>query len=563
MRVATAHPQDALPLRGPFGRRGKIITLGLLACATAILAACGGGSAGSSTSSAAAPSAMAASTARTVDTAMAEDTDRDGFRTVEKATCGANDNPETGLQGQVPAALRASGFKGFSCNLKLIGQVRGDGANWQTTEFKDRSHKCAYHTTSYSTVGRTQLGVPVIDVTHPHRPTVTGYLTTTSMLDPWESLKVNERRQLLGADQGWNGGGGPAVDIYDVSGDCRYPQLLASVDVGKADGSTGVPTAVIGHEGTWAPDGMTYYGGDLRNLQYYAVDTSVPTAPKLITTWKPGIANVHGMSISDDGRRGYFVSLGGLGATPAAVLAPSAAATNGLLIYDLSEIQERKTDPQPKLISQLLWKDGSVAQHTINVKIHGRPYLIFVDEGGSGGISSAAQQSAACAANLTPFPLARIIDISDETKPRIVSRMALEVHDPANCSQTLPDLVGLSIFTYGSHYCSVDDRNDATTLACGYFNSGIRVFDIRDVRRPKEIAYYNPAGTTTASPGSNHTIAGNWIAGGPDWCSAQVHLDAREGVVWSTCQDNGLLVLKFERDVWPFRDARTPPGEQN
>src|SRR5262249_13533512 len=59
--------------------------------------------------------------------------------TVPKARCGPHDNPESGLQGQVPAALRASGFKGFNCNLELLGQARGDGANWQTTEFKDRN----------------------------------------------------------------------------------------------------------------------------------------------------------------------------------------------------------------------------------------------------------------------------------------------------------------------------------------------------------------------------------------------------------------------------------------
>jgi hypothetical protein len=131
----------------------------------------------------------------------------------------------------------------------------------------------------------------------------------------------------------------------------------------------------------------------------------------------------------------------------------------------------------------------------------------------------------------------------------------------------LPDLVGLSSFTYGSHYCSVDNKQNATTLACGYFNSGIRVFDIRDPLRPKEIAYYNPAGTTTPSWGSNHYIsttvrAGGWIAGGPDWCSSPVHLDAVRGTLWTTCQDNGLLMLKFENGVWPFPESSTPPGEQ-
>jgi hypothetical protein len=229
----------------------------------------------------------------------------------------------------------------------------------------------------------------------------------------------------------------------------------------------------------------------------------------------------------------------------------------------LSQIQARVPNPQVRLISKLLWKDGSVSQHTIPVRIDGRPYVIFVDEGGSGGLSGQAQEQAAC---LPPFPMARIIDIRDETRPKIVSRLALEVHNPANCAQVLPDLVGLSIFTYGSHYCSVDNKHHATTLVCGYFNSGIRVFDIRDPRRPKEIAYYNPAGETTVSPGSNH--GGNFVPGGPDWCSAQAHLHiadghGRQGTLWTTCQDNGLLMLKFENGVWPFEDSSTPPGQQN
>ena len=142
--------------------------------------------------------------------------------------------------------------------------------------------------------------------------------------------------------------------------------------------------------------------------------------------------------------------------------------------------------------------------------------------------------------------MARIIDISDETKPKIVSQAdARDARSGELRQGRCPDLAGLTSFTYGSHYCSVDNKQNATTLACGYFNSGIRVFDIRDPLRPKEIAYYNPAGTTTPSPGSNHNRAGGWVAGGPDWCSAQVHLDAEQGTLWTTCQDNGLLVLKF------------------
>jgi hypothetical protein len=510
---------------------------------------------------------------------------------VPKATCGPHDHPETALQGQVPAALRASGFKGFNCNLELLSQDQIDGANWQSAEWRDRVGQgrgdgdgdrddqfggriCAYHTSqspslSPATRNPAHYGVPVVDVTNRKNPITMGFLQTTSMLDPWESLKVNERRQLLGADEGANGGGGPFVDIYDLSQDCRFPQLLASSAVGTGtDG--GLVHPVIGHEGTWAPDGMTYYGGDLHSPnpssvvssgQYYAVDTSDPRRPKLITAWTTGVAgaNVHGMSISADGRRGYFVSLGTSGG-PAGLTDPTVAANNGLLIYDISQIQARVPNPQVKLVGQLFWKDGAGAQHTIPITIHGKPYLIFVDEAGSAGFSSAAQQAAACAAGLPPFPMARIIDISDETNPKIVSRLGLQTHDPQNCAQVLPDLVGLSIFTYGSHYCSVDDKHDATTLACGYFNSGIRVFDIRNPIRPREIAYFNPPGTTVASPGSNHVGTAQWRAGGPDWCTAQVHMNAADGTLWTTCQDNGLLVLKFTNGAWPFPETRTPAG---
>jgi len=241
---------------------------------------------------------------------------------------------------------------------------------------------------------------------------------------------------------------------------------------------------------------------------------------------------------------------------------PTKTGTNGLLIYDLSDIQARKPNPQVALIGKVLWKDGATAQHTIPVKIYGKPHIIFVDEGGSGGRNLAGWQ-AACAAGLPPFGLARIIDISDETNPKIVSRLALETDDPANCAKVLPDLAGLTGFTYDSHYCSVDNKHHATTLACGYFNSGIRVFDIRNPVRPKEIAYFNPVGTTTASAGSNHNRVGGWVAGGPDWCSAQVHFDAKKGTLWTTCQDNGVLALKFRKGVWPFPDSRTPPGAQN
>src|SRR4029079_10707531 len=145
-------------------------------------------------------------------------------------------------------------------------------------------------------------------------------------------------------------------------------------------------------------------------------------------TWQSTIpnGNDHGLSLSDDGNRGYFTSMttsGGL----AGLTDPPVPANNGLLVYDMSEIQARKSTAGPKLIGSLLWKDGSFAQMTIPVKINGKPYVVFTDEGASGGFISAAQQATACAAGMPLFPMGRIIDISDETKPKLVSKLMLEL----------------------------------------------------------------------------------------------------------------------------------------
>src|SRR5262249_48912627 len=183
---------------------------------------------------------------------------------------------------------------------------------------------CAYHGTAAPTAGnlpRANYGVRVIDISDPTKPYNTTYLTSISMLDPWESLKTNQRRKLLAAVAAQNGGGGAEIDIYDVSGDCRYPQLLASTPVVPTDAHP-----IIGHEGNWAPDGLTYYGADLRwhpagavsTGQYYAIDTTNTLKPTYIAAWMTDVpaANIHGLSVREDGTRGYFVSIGGLCAPP-------------------------------------------------------------------------------------------------------------------------------------------------------------------------------------------------------------------------------------------------------
>src|SRR5262249_2849260 len=152
---------------------------------------------------------------------------------------------------------------------------------------------------------------------------------------------------------------------------------------------------IFGHEGNWAPDGLTYYGSDIQYApatavagnrgQWYAIDTTDLTKPKYIYSWMTGVpgATIPGLSVREDGLRGYMTSIG---STPVQSLNdPAVLPNNGLLIYDLSDIVNRRPNPQVPLVSSLFWKDGATAQHTIHIMIKNKPYLVFVDEAGAAG----------------------------------------------------------------------------------------------------------------------------------------------------------------------------------
>lgn len=481
-----------------------------------------------------------------------------GFNVAKAANCSANDTPEAALQGQVPIAVRSApgGFQGYNCNLQLVGKLQGEGGNWSSATFTDRAGRtCAYYATAAPNAARTRPGTPVIDITDPAQPVHKGELTTPGMLGPWESLRVNPRRALLVADQG-TGPSSPFIDVYDLSAGCHIPQLMSSIAVGNGgDGGIVLPAEVRGHEGGMAPDGLTYYIGELGGSgSYHAIDIINPAKPKVIATFNVraafGVAP-HGLSVSRDGKRMYGVTFGqGRANQP-----ETTPANNGFIIFDTSEVQERKAGAQIKVVSSTFFRDGSAGQHTIPVTISGGHYLVMVDEGGSGNMANS------CAAGMAPFPMARIYDINDEANPVLVRKLALETHDPQYCDQVLPDLNnGANFFSYGSHYCSVDNRDNATALACSYFNSGVRVFDIRDPARTKEIAYFNPPTVAAVPPGSSH--GGSWRAGGPDWCTSRLDWDFEKKHLVTMCQDNGLLVLKFADGTWPFPSS-SPSREHN
>jgi len=469
---------------------------------------------------------------------------------VPRATCGPNDRSETGLQGQTTRHEKDSGLseEGFNCNLELVGQYQGEGASWMVTWFGD----CAYYNT-FNRPGRQHPGTVVVDASDPRDPQATALLDTPTMIDPWESLTANKARALLAGVQG-PALGGPGFAIYDIT-DCADPVLKASVNLPDS----------VGHGGTFAPDGMTYYGTG--GGGFTAIDIADPSNPRQILRWIPpgGIGAPHDLSISEDGNRAYVAQPGNPG-----------RAANGLVILDVSDVQSRRPNPQIRVISTLFWEDGSIGQGALPVTIRGRPYVIFTDELGSGGSPGGLQAWAeACARGLPPFSFARIIDISDEWNPRVVSKLMLEVHDPANCLAILNDPPGETIVPgafnmgYSSHYCSVDNERSATMAACSYFEAGIRVFDISDPFRPREIAYYKPPARRTQVLSGSLLSSRSTGDRSVDWASSEVRFrkhrgepgERATGELWFTSSDNGFQIVKFTNGVGSPRCSDPGPRE--
>ncbi|PPE74263.1 hypothetical protein C3942_09550 [Solimonas fluminis] len=442
-----------------------------------------------------------------------------------KAACGPGSRPETDLQGRVTAEDHASGraAAGFSCNAELVGQhINPDSAvsvaGFKVLRYVDASgRECAYYDSTRlfpESVLAGELGVVVLDMSDPARPVRSQRLLTPAMLSPHESLVLSQERGVLAAVLGNIIFGPGVVDVYDLKEDCRNPVLKSSLPVG-----------VLGHESGMAPDGMTFYSASNAAPTLTAVDISNPslTLPLSIIP-----ISSHGLSISDDGNRAYIAS----GSTTLEDFVGAGEGYPSLIILDVSEIQARKPFPKVREVSRLRWDNITIPQNAIPITIKGHPYLVEVDEFATNGKSKLP------AANGIRVGAARIIDIGDETKPKVISDLRLEVHQPEN-RPVVADDPGAQQFVggYAGHYCNVPTRVDPPIVACSMLLSGLRVFDIRDPHHPKEVAYFN-------APLSRRAGSTNSAVSSPAFVPERKE-------IWYTDLTTGFYAVRLTNGAWP------------
>ena len=405
-----------------------------------------------------------------------------------KARCGPGARPETDIQGRVPQADYESGraARGYLCNTRQVSH-QGHTGGFKVLRYTDtRGHTCAYYdsTLLFPTNAAFQfasgegLGVVVLAMDDPRHPRRTANLVTPGMDTPHESVLLNRRRGLLAGVSG-NPGTEPGVlDVYDIRSNCRHPRLLSAT-----------PTAVLGHESGWSPDGRTFYASSTGGQTLVAIDLSDPTRPTPI--FEQAGVNYHGMRVSDDGRTLYVANIGNSGEG-------ARFSSGGLRIIDVSEIQDRKPDPQVHVIKDLSWPEHSIPQVPQPFTRNGRDYLLEVDEFANYSLTAGADQAKA------PVGAARIIDVTDPAHPTIVSDLRLQVHQPAAREGAEKNDPGANIPVqgYAGHYCSVPYERNPKVVACSMILSGLRIFDISRLAHPREVAYFNKplTGTRAENP---------------------------------------------------------------
>ena len=496
---------------------------------------------------------------------------------VPPPSCHAGDRTEKGVDGQLTKAERADGGSThpYNCNLKVVGEYAGQGAGHQLMWY---GH-CAYMPTEGYEAGQKGVpplhhpGIQVIDVSNPKHPTYVTNLDGPAALYDWEDGSVSSKRALLGTAESWMGAGPqPAVAFYDVS-NCAHPKRLSSVQIPDPD--------LQAHAGNFAPDGKTYWLTSINKRRLFAIGVSNPRHPKELIDWdfphdQAGGAGAgqmcHRISLNQftvDGHPpGTLLFCGVIGK----MIRPGHFKSgNGLVIYDVSQVQNRKPHPVIKVISSYYWKDGDIGIEPDLAFINGKPYIGVGDECGSGGCAYPKGAIDACKADLPPYGFERLINISNLKHPKLAAKLMLGVDAPKNCKRTEHDITAtMGGYGYSVHDCTFDNPRHATLLACSNHQAGVRVFDIKNPQKPREIAYFvgpAPPVPTEIDPGS---LLNKFQDVSPPinfaWSKSHSRFVWRHGklYLWVTSSHGGFYVLKFQDQAAIARLHPVPtPGNED
>lgn len=427
---------------------------------------------------------------------------------VSPARCGPGDVPEPGIQGDVPPGTTPS----WNCGVSLVGQIPGTPS----------SAVQGYGTCAYQ---RSGLSINVIDVSDPANPYVFQSV-------PWsrptgggsETMRVavaDDRAVLVTGNS-----------VYEIS-DCLNPVLKGNIAWPNTTLAIPIPVALSPHDLRVNRSATRVYGSfglwevDISNLDdpstWTITDHRCDLAAQIPGPWK----EMHkqslaaGLSLCDDqATPPPFGANYRLGASllQGAVLWPSishAPDVNGddtrVYVGDqaggtqaaFTEVPQTHiidvTQSPPKILGTV---DGPGHGLDWFRDRFGREYVLQTNEAGAGGVPGQAAGGDTCQPYPRPTSLGWgfEVTISDVTHPRFarnVSRLTIAINEPEFC-----DVRQASGHDPWTSYHMVDNPFNAKFAAVPFGTAGLRIFDIRNPRRPSEVAYFNHG--QVAHAGASH-----------------------------------------------------------
>ena len=229
---------------------------------------------------------------------------------------------------------------------------------------------------------------------------------------------------------------------------------------------------------------------------------------------------LHSLSISPDGTRGYLAYLGG-----------------GVLIVDTSDLAAGVAKPAIRVITpeagRAFWDyEGA---HS-SVLIPGKPYLFTTEEiYGKGTPALGALFGPAFGG--CPWGWARIVDISDPTKLRVVSEFKIDENQQSFCASVSASQDNFSSYT--SHNPTVLPDVALVTWHSG----GLRAVDLTDPTHPVQDGVFVPT-PETAQPGEVHT-PDPALEPGSNGTIGWSYPIIRNGLIYYVDIANGLYILKY------------------
>jgi hypothetical protein len=314
-------------------------------------------------------------------------------------------------------------------------------------------------------MGYNDLGTSIIDVTDPNHPSLISQIprhmgTHSHKVQVVGSiLLVNHERNRFEAEtpNRWSAG----MAVYNVS-DPAHPEQIGFY-----------PTPGVGvHRMTWWEGDLAYVSGTDngyvgRFLQI--VDLSDPSNPTEVGRWwYPGQHQAGGenpdwndSSEPDPGDEGREYALHH--ALPYEDRAYCGYWDGGLVILDMSD------KAKPRLVSRLDLGPESRNTHSA-FRPPGKDVVIVTDEQLTRWIGVQRH--------------AWVVDISDETKPRIISELPI----PAGSRHS----EGIRWGPHNVHEMRPGSFVDPNLIYLTYFAGGLRAYDITDAHNPIEVAHLIP-----------------------------------------------------------------------